>query len=151
MPKNIFPSLCRAYLFLMNNPSMKAFPLNLWTTNLKHIADRVVVFYFHLQIHVMSCHVIYKAATFNKWPVKFENDTINESNRSHPKKRLYVLIILTWCSYCLLEYSKMRAYLALKCRIWWYHKSIAMVSISWLYPCDKSSYTRFVYTQYHVD
>ncbi len=27
----------------------------------------------------------------------------------------------------------------------------AKVSISWLYPCNKSSYIRFVYSQYHVD
>ncbi len=25
------------------------------------------------------------------------------------------------------------------------------VSISWLYPCNKSSYIRFAYSQYHVD
>ncbi len=28
--------------------------------------------------------------------------------------------------------------------------SWSRVSISWLYPCDKSSYIRFVYSQYHV-
>ncbi len=32
-----------------------------------------------------------------------------------------------------------------------FESSNSRVSISWLYPCDKSSYIRFVYSQYHVD
>ncbi len=35
---------------------------------------------------------------------------------------------------------------------WCYNRGhISRVSISWLYPCDKSSYIRFVYHQYNAD
>ncbi len=37
--------------------------------------------------------------------------------------------------------------------VYWLHmlKTYTRVAISWLYPCNKSSYIRFVYSQYHVE